>query len=291
MFKTLFFTLLLLPLSAAAMVELRWLSGSSILLDDGSTKILFDAAYTRPTWRHWLNLDPFASEEKTVQKVVADNELDNLQAIFVTHSHFDHVVDAPTVARLTKAIFYVDEHMRTISLAYRDPRIKTLPLMSQKPHLIGNFRVTPFPGDHSQLLGFFSFLPGAIMKDFNFDFYDYHEGQCWTYVVEHAERTIVIAHSPEEPLPSVLKLIPKADVVVQSIAGRGSDEAVLHGYVEKLKATHFIPNHFDNFFMDFDPAAMTDLPGVDVQGLVDEMKKASPTLRVTRPSYGKRIEL
>ncbi len=292
MFKTLFFTTLLgLSASLGAAVDLRYFTGSTLLLEDGATSILFDPAFTRPGILHWLNLSDFRSDELLVARVLKENKIDRLDAVFASHSHFDHVIDAPLVSRLAKATFYTDPSSEIIAKAHGDPKIVTRPVRDGEPVTLGAFRVTPLLREHSKILHVYPFLPGPVPEDFDFGFYDYKVGQTWFYLIEHPLGTILLDQAAEMNLEKLGGRVGEVHVLIQGISNRKGDESVLDGYAKHLKPRIYVPNHFDNFFFAFDPKTETRLPFLGMEELLRKLRGAYPKLEVVVPRYGERIRL
>src|SRR5205085_10254433 len=67
--------------------------------------------------------------------------------LLVTHSHFDHIVDAPYVTKKTGATFYTEKNFEIIAKAF-DKNLKTSPLEVNKPLQIGKFKITAYQRDH-----------------------------------------------------------------------------------------------------------------------------------------------
>jgi len=292
MFKTLFFILMtLVGFKAHADVTVKWLTVASIVVDDGKTRILFDPAWTRPGIRHVLNLAPFISDEALVTKILDKNGINKVDAIFSSHSHFDHVVDAPMVSKLTGAIFYTDQSSQILASAYNDSKIRTVGIKPEEKIQIGDFLITPMNRQHAQILHLFDFLPGHVPGNTKLSFWDYHVGDTWLYLIEHPDGTILIDQGSQAQMQSLSKYASKVDVLIQGIANRKSDEAVIEGYAKKLSPSVFIPLHFDNFFADFKDGVESFLPGINFDSLMDKMKKAYPTMKVDKPLYGQSIKV
>lgn len=290
MFKRLFSAFLTLGIQTVyADVQARWLTVTSVLLDDGKTKILFDPAWTRPGIKHWLNISEFKSDEQLVTGILKKNYIDRIDAVFASHSHFDHVMDAPMVSKLSGAIFYTDKSSERLAKAYKEPRIRTINIIPDYEIRIGNFLVTPIKRVHSQILHLFYFLPGDVPENTNLSFWDYHVGETWFYLVKHPDGVIVVDQGSEPHIASLKKHTDKVDVLIQGVANRKDDETILNGYVKEFKPKFFMPLHFDNFFNDFNEGEYSDLPGVKLDQIVEKLKKAYPTMKVDRPLYGKPV--
>lgn len=292
MFKTLFFTLLTLGIySAEARVEARWLTVASVLIDDGKTRLLFDPAWTRPGVKHWLNIEKFKSDESLVTDILKKNNIPRVDAVFASHSHFDHVMDAPMVSKVGGGIFYTDDSSERIAKAYNDQRIRTIKIIPEREIRVGDFLITPIPRVHAQILHLFYFLPGEVPKDATLSFWDYHVGDTWFYLIKHPEGNIVVDQGSEPYVDKLLKHTDKVDVVIQGVANRKTDEAVIDGYPKKFNPKVFIPLHFDNFFTDFNDGAESFLPGIKLDNILEKMRKAYPTMNVSKPKYGQPITI
>lgn len=293
MFKILILTIcLFLPLSHAfSKVEVRWFTVASVLLDDGETQILFDPMFTRAGISHWLTVSKLAADEELIKTIIEEQKIQNIKALFASHSHFDHVIDAPIFSKLTGATFYADRSNERIAKAYKSPLIKTSPVESGKSIQVGKFKITPIERDHAAIKGLFEFLPGDVKEDFDFGFYEYRLGQTWCYLVEHPEGKILVDQGSNPHVDKFQKLVTNVDVVIQGIANRKSDEALISGYPKTYKPKVFIPLHFDNFFFGFDRKGYSNLPGVNKEELLDKLKKAEPGMKIVNPVYGERIVL
>lgn len=290
MFKTLFFIFLTLGIQAVhARVTARWMTVASVLIDDGKTKLLFDPAWTRPGFKHWLNIEPFKSDEKLVTSILKKNDLTKIDAVFASHSHFDHVMDAPMVSKLAGAVFYTDESSDRLAMAYKEPRIRTIRMRPDEKIRVGDFLITPIPRVHAQILHLFYFLPGAVPVDASLSFWDYHVGDTWFFLIEHPEGTILVDQGSEANMDALKKHATKVDALIQGVANRKSDDAITGGYPKMLQPKVFMPLHFDNFFADFNNGAETRLPGINLENVLDKMKKAYPLMKVDKPVYGKAI--
>lgn len=296
MFKILILTsCLFLSLSQLqAKVEVRWFSVASLLLEDEETQILFDPMFTRAGFKHWLMLSPFKSDAALVSQVLRENNLVKIQGIFASHSHYDHVIDAPEVSRLSGAPFYVDENSHIIAKAYQDPKIQTIRIETDKKIKIGKFTITPIKRKHSPIrLINMEWLPGPVPKDFNFGFYDYHVGDTWFYYIEHPNGKILVDQGSEPFMKEIKIYTDKVDVLIQGIANRSGDEAILEGYTKELQPQMFIPTHFDNFLFGFHPEEkeISYLPGIKMKELMDKMKARHPQVKIEMPVYGQKIEV
>ena len=69
---------------------------TTLLFDDGRDQVLFDAHFTRPSFLKW-KFGRLSTDEDLIGSLISLHKIDRLRAIFVSHSHYDHVMDAPFV--------------------------------------------------------------------------------------------------------------------------------------------------------------------------------------------------
>lgn len=294
MFKSLFAFIFAFFFSsnAQAIVQARWLSVAAVIIEDGESKIMFDPDWTRPNFFQILGVSRLVSNEELVKTELGKLGLRKVDGIFTSHSHFDHAIDAPIVARLTDAVNYVDESSIKISNAYKDPRIKTISIPQDGVIQIGKFKITAIKRSHFKIRAIgFKFLPGPVPDDFDFNFWQYNEGQAWMYVIEHPEKTILLDQGSESHVSLLPKTLTRVDALLQGVSNRGTDKRFVSGYTKQLRPSLFIPLHYDNFFKDFDPVDKSELPGVRLNDILDLVKKTVPDIKVIRPEYGKVIDL
>jgi L-ascorbate metabolism protein UlaG (beta-lactamase superfamily) len=287
MFKTLIFISFITFLSfpAWAKVEMKWFGVASIILDDGQTQIFFDPMFTRADFKHLFNAT-FKSDEKLVKDVLEEYQLSRIRAVFASHSHFDHVVDAPIVAKLAGGTFFTDQNSEIIARAYQDPGIKTQMFIEGQRLEVGKFVITPILRDHSEILHLFEFLPGKVRPEFSFGFWEYRVGDTWCFLIEHPDGRIFIDQGANPWLEKVSQAVKQADVVIQGVANRKDDEAIVNGYVKALNSKKFVPAHFDNFFMGFSDKGISRLPRIRLEELLDKITSTYPGVSVVMPRFG-----
>ncbi len=292
MLKNLFFIcVLLLPFSRAlGAIELRWLGVASFLIEDGESKILIDPAWTRPGFFHWLGMASFKSDQELVDRVLKKMDVSKLDAVLVTHSHYDHIIDAPYVAMKTGAVFYTDKNFEIIATKAQ-PEALTRPLEVNRPFQVGKFKITAYQRDHAPFIGSIDFVPGNIPKDFNFNFWDYKAGRTWIYLIEHPDGVILFhnTHDDDQDLPKYRPDVKSIDLLVQGVT-KSDAELLVNGYVKTLKPDYLIANHFDNFLVGFDFEKTRYLPNIDLKKVEAEMQEAYPYMKFVVPELWQKMK-
>ncbi|NRB48041.1 MAG: MBL fold metallo-hydrolase [Saprospiraceae bacterium] len=120
---------------------------STLLLSDGETTILTDGYFSRPGALP-LGFGKIAPNVEDVKWGVKRLGITTLDAIIVVHSHFDHAMDAPIVAKLTGAPVYGSESTANICRGLDLPEQQIRLLEERQPLQIGDFRITPILSKH-----------------------------------------------------------------------------------------------------------------------------------------------
>ena len=73
---------------------------STLLFDDGETKLFVDGFFSRPSASKVI-FSKLSTDKTLIKEIIEEYDLANLQGIVTTHSHYDHALDAAMLARLT----------------------------------------------------------------------------------------------------------------------------------------------------------------------------------------------
>jgi L-ascorbate metabolism protein UlaG (beta-lactamase superfamily) len=230
-------------------VNITWLGTAGVLVSDGETGILIDPYVSRFGFfkiAMGLRLQP---KKALIKSWTAHLGASLVGAVVVSHSHFDHCLDAPYFAMETGAFLAGSESTlnagRGASLA--EERLKAV-----KPGqtiTLGAFTLTFIESIHGP--AFLGRVPykGTIDKPLvpPRAAKDYKLGQTYAILISHPFGTI-LHHGSAGFIPGMYDGI-TADVVLLGIVGRGDTETYLTNIPVKLGARLVIPIHFDNFFV------------------------------------------
>ena len=89
-------------------MKITYLGTTVLLFDDGKDQILFDAHVTRPSINKAF-LHRLKTNEALVNHIIKLHHIDRLRAIFISHSHYDHILDASYFAKVCDADAYGSE--------------------------------------------------------------------------------------------------------------------------------------------------------------------------------------
>lgn len=225
---------------------------TSLLFDDGDTKLLFDGMVTRPNLLKifFCKLD---SKKELVEYLADRFHMEDLKGIFVSHTHYDHILDVPNFAKIAGADVYGSKS--TLNVVYGNG------VKKEKCHLfshgstfsIGDFKITVLKSIHSKP-GFYNDDLGREVENplkFPAKMKQMPEGGSYDFYIEHRGLKLLIRPSCNYIVDSLNDY--PADVLFLGIGGlfKLSDEEKETFYQEtvgKVKPSLVVPVHWDGFF-------------------------------------------
>lgn len=285
---------------AQAGVELSYLGAASWQITDGKTVILIDpylsrvkmptpndpvrAADTRPlvTW------DDVAQSDTAV----IDAHIRRADFILVTHTHLDHVLDVPYIARKTGALVIGTESTINYARASGVPASQLLVVKGGDDLEFGVFSLRVIPSLHGILRPAANVqpspgppLPDVFPADAKppFHYRDFVEGGTLAYLIRFGGVQVLTFGSMNYIEREVEGLRP--DVAL--IGAMPERRAIYHYTTRLMRALGdpplVLPTHWDAFNV---PYGMSQQPAIErVQSFVAEVKAASPHTHVIVPAY------
>lgn len=235
-------------------IRVTFFGTSTLLFDDGTTKILIDAFFTRPSLARILR-GPVETDRPLVDTILKKHGMDRLDALFISHSHYDHALDAAHVAIKTGATLYGSSSTRNIGSGGGVQKLECFRTDVRADYPIGpKFVVTVLPSLHSPATIFNRDLgkqidaplvqPARACK--------YKEGNTVDFLIRHGASSILVKANANLLLPAAGEM-PLANVLFLGVARLGNeDEAFREAYfahtVAAAKPTLVVPIHWDDFF-------------------------------------------
>jgi L-ascorbate metabolism protein UlaG (beta-lactamase superfamily) len=228
----------------------RFMGTSTLLFDDGETRILIDGFFSRPpTWNPWSRIAP---SPDAIDKALARAKIDKVDAIFVAHSHHDHAMDAADVAQRTGAEIVGSKSTANVALGRRIPGLRFSDVEVDKIWSSGRFKVTAIPSPHGPALFGRPLFVGTVDAPLpqRSRMRDYRDGGGYSFLIEHDGLKILV-HPSTEVTDGQYRDLP-ADVVFLGIGnlGKQSDTFADRYWLEVVRATQarlVIPIHWDDF--------------------------------------------
>jgi L-ascorbate metabolism protein UlaG (beta-lactamase superfamily) len=252
---------LLLPASTTTTgLKARFMGTSTLLLDDGTDRILLDGFFSRPSLLR-SGMGPVTPDLGRIKSALTRIGNPTIRAVLTAHAHYDHALDAPTVARLTNATLVGSRSVKRIAdgHGFKGPFEM---LRGRQEMQFGAFRVTSLPTPHSPR----ALFPGDIEEALPLTSHvrHYREGGCYSFLLQHGETGILITPGANAE-PGDLEGV-KADVVFLGTGTLGKQDTTFidqywHEAVTQTDARVVIPIHWDNFFRSLDEP-LRPLPGI-----------------------------
>ncbi len=139
-----------MPASAsipAGSVTVRWTGTTTLVFSDGETTWMTDGWFSRPGPLSLL-FGTIAPDVDAIERGLARNEVAQLAAVFPVHSHYDHAMDAPEVARRTGALLLGSESTANIARGWGLSERQIRVVRDRELILVGKFLITPIAARH-----------------------------------------------------------------------------------------------------------------------------------------------
>jgi L-ascorbate metabolism protein UlaG (beta-lactamase superfamily) len=244
---------LLTPEAAAAPgVYVTWMGTAGVLVSDGKTGILIDPYVSRfGLARVFLGMT-LPPDHDLISQWAGNLGAGAVQAVVVSHSHFDHALDAPYFAREAGAPLMGSESTRNIGLGAGLPESMIEVVKPGRDISVGDFTLRFIESRHGPALFGKVPYPGTIDQPLAPPKRagEYKLGATYAILIRHPAGTI-LHHGSAGFLPGMYEGV-QADVVLLGIAGRGDTGAYLAEVPLKVKARMVVPIHFDDFFQPLD---------------------------------------
>ena len=267
-------------------IVVSWLGTTTLLFDDGVTQLMIDGFITRPSWRHLL-FRPIETDPSVIERKLPQSRRVRLNALFVSHSHYDHVLDAPYLVRRSPgAKLYGSSSTQMVGLGSGLGEDQLQTFAAGAEYCIGDFRVKVLTSKHSPARWFNDDLGQTIESNLEQPAYyrEFAEGGTFDFLITHGSRRIFVKASAN--FADKKELSPdesEVDVLFLATAtlGRQSKEFQDQLYDEvigKLNPELVIPIHWDNFFSattnGFEPSmrAVDDVTGA-FNFLIDRLRR------------------
>lgn len=283
-------------------LTVRWTGTATLVFSDGETTWMTDGWFSRPGPLR-LALSKIQPDLDAIGKGLARNGVEHLAAVFPLHSHYDHAMDAPEVARRTGAVLMGSSSTAMIGRGWGLAEDQIRVVEDREPITIGEFTLVPIESQH------FQFADPAVRERALGDpeirepvvppvpLFDYKVGKAYAVYLVHPRGRVLVQASAgfvEGGLEGV-----EADVVFLGTGGLGSQtadyrETYWRETVGRTGAKRVIPVHWDGLTSPIEgpfrgPVRVVALvagSGLDTLPFLQEKAIAEPDLQlVTLPRY------
>ena len=230
--------------------SLTFYGTNTLVLSRGESTLLIDPHFTRPSlWQLTRKIEP---DRRKIADVLFTLQLDHLDGVLLTHTHYDHALDAAEVIRQAGGMLFGSEF--ACRLAHRagldEQQVKRV---SIGQHLrIGAFEITIHPSLHLPFpppMRWLSADGQTINHPINLPayFWEYASGEVFAIQVDN---TLIFGSAGFKP--GAYRDL-KVDHVVLAVGGLGMRpiaylETLYQEVVAASGASQVLLSHWDNFF-------------------------------------------
>lgn len=256
-----------------------WLGVTALLLRDGEHAVLIDPFFTRPKGLLKMALNSnIAPDEALIGEWLKRLQIEKLDAVLVSHSHYDHAMDAGVVARLTGAQLVGSESTLNIGRGAGMDPAKLTPINTTQTLTFGKFGVNFIASAHAGATG--GEPTGDIEKPLHTParYFDYKLGGVYSILIDHPQGSL-LHHGSAGFVPGALDGR-HADVAFLGVAMIDKLDPYLRETVDAVGATRVIPTHWDDFSKPLNDALVPMPFVVHLDDFFDDMRKLRPSIQV-----------
>jgi len=248
-------------------VRITYLGTNGYLLEASGTTLLIDPYFSRARLGTAVFNTPIRSSPVWVAWGLQQLPKKKIDGILVTHGHFDHLLDAPEIARRTGAKLLASPTSVALAQGAGLPAGQGHAMDYAETYRIGRAKITALAASHDRLFGCCVPFPGEIaVPPQNAPRRPAHWicGEPLAFLIEVDGRRIYVdsgGTSAVLPPPQRRPI----DLAIVGVALADSRRRLPQA-LARLRPRYFLPSHQDDFFRPLDRGfvfgAMTDFPHV-----------------------------
>jgi L-ascorbate metabolism protein UlaG (beta-lactamase superfamily) len=259
-------------------IRVQWLGTAGFAIEHAGHTLLVDPYVTRASLARCA-LAPLRPDRDAIRRCVPKAD-----AIVVGHTHFDHVLDVPRIARTTGACVFGSRSAVTLcrSQGVAEDRLEVVERDAGSTPLereVGPFALRFVPSAHSRLLLGRVPFPGEIADcgDVPMRAEEYRCGAVFGVEIRVAGRTLYHLGSAE--LVDANVDVKNVDLLLMCVAGWTTSEDFPERVGHRLAPGAVLLSHWDDFTRSIDKPARL-LPAMQLPRLVDRLSTASGGARL-----------
>jgi L-ascorbate metabolism protein UlaG (beta-lactamase superfamily) len=259
-------------------LELEWLGVSGYRMTFEGQTLFIDPYISRVSLADIVRRRPAIPDPVLIERYLGSPA--NVAGVLVGHTHFDHAVDAPAVARRFGAKAYGSSSLTQL-MAVHGLADQTVEVEPYRDYELGPFVVSFTPSVHSKLLlGLAVPMDGELTCDHldGLSSGAYRCGQVWGIRIEVAGASFY--HQGSANLIDDAIRSPRVDFFLAGVAGRGFTARYWERILRALQPSFVVPTHYDDFFRPLAAPEMGFTTNVNLARVPDEVQSVSRDIGV-----------
>lgn len=250
-------------------LSLTWFGTAGFRLAYQGTVLWIDPYVTRLSLGALVRRKVVPASDAAVERWV-----DAADAVLVGHTHFDHALDVPAIAKRHGCKVYGSRSLQHLMGLHglADQAVVAAPHVD---HHVGPFRFHFVPSLHSKLqLGLGIPYSGELTCDHvdHLTPQAYKCGQVWAILIEVAG--VRLYHQGSCDLVEDEIRDQDVDVLLAGISGRRFTKDYFSRIIRAVKPQLIVPTHYDNFFVPLGEPSKFSF-NVNLTGFADEVRAAT----------------
>lgn len=163
-------------------LAVTWMGVSTLLVDDGTTALLTDGFFTRPSLLE-VAVRRLAPSASRISESLATAGIGQVAAVLPVHTHFDHALDSAAVAERTGAALVGGESAANIARGHGLPEDRIVVAQPGAEVAVGTFSVTLLESDHCPPDRFPGLITAPVAAPARAS--AYRCGETWSALIAH----------------------------------------------------------------------------------------------------------
>lgn len=267
-------------------LSIAWLGTAGFVVETKTVTLLVDPFVTRPGITRLARR--IVPDDLAIARHIPKARVD---AVLCGHSHYDHVADAPRIARITRAKLVGSASTCAWGAAEGIPEDRLVRIPSRGAIVrFDDVEVRFVPSRHGKIFFGKVPLPGEVhgVPQLPARAWHYRMGGAFGILIKTPEGSVY--HNGSADLVDAELEGERADVLLVGLAGRKTTENYVARLVNALDPKLVVPTHHDAFFAPLE-RGLHLLPGIDLDGFVSEVRMRVPDATVITPDYLEKIRV
>ena len=232
----------------------KYLGTCTVAVSDRKTTIMTDGFFTRPSFGTMV-AGKMQPDPQAVASGLNRANIQNLAAVIPIHSHHDHALDAPEVAKQTGAFVVGSESTANIARGWGLEERQIIVPAEGETLVFGQFEVSLIPSVHLAVSAFQHELTGigqTIDEPMQFPapLRAFKEGGSFSVWIKHPLGNVLI-HGSAGAIPGALDHV-DAETIFIGVAGLSRNtnqykQDYISNTIDAVGAKTIIPIHWDDF--------------------------------------------